>query len=75
MLGNAQVKLSWWQTAGAMDFLVRNADGDQLLFVHQGEGDLFCDYGHLPVKAGDYLYAAAWHHVAHRCRPSPWPCC
>ena len=34
----------------------RNADGDQLLFVHQGEGALFCDYGHIAYEAGDYLY-------------------
>ena len=55
VLGNAQVKLRWWQLAGAMEFLARNADGDELLFVHQGKGDLFCDYGHLAVKAGDYV--------------------
>ena len=39
-----------------MPALARNADGDQLLFVHQGRGDLFCDYGRLPFTAGDYLY-------------------
>jgi homogentisate 1,2-dioxygenase len=39
-----------------MDDLVRNADGDQLLFVHEGEGDLFCDYGRLGFRPGDYLY-------------------
>jgi homogentisate 1,2-dioxygenase len=39
-----------------MPALARNADGDQLLFIHQGAGDLFCDYGHLSYAAGDYLY-------------------
>ena len=39
-----------------MPALARNADGDQLLFVHQGGGDLFCDYGRLTFEAGDYLY-------------------
>ena len=39
-----------------MPALARNADGDQLLFVHQGDGELFCDYGRLPFEAGDYLY-------------------
>jgi homogentisate 1,2-dioxygenase len=38
-----------------MPFLVRNADGDDLIFVHQGKGDLFCDYGHLEISEGDYL--------------------
>jgi homogentisate 1,2-dioxygenase len=35
--------------------LARNGDGDQLLFVHRGVGDLFCDYGHLAILAGDYV--------------------
>jgi homogentisate 1,2-dioxygenase len=38
-----------------MDHLVRNADGDELLFVHAGSGDLYCDYGHLAIAAGDYV--------------------
>lgn len=38
-----------------MDHLVRNADGDELLFIHQGEGELFCDYGHLSIREGDYV--------------------
>ncbi len=41
--------------SGRMDHLVRNADGDELLFVHQGAGALYCDYGHLPFTTGDYL--------------------
>jgi len=55
VLHNAHVRLRWWQLAGAMDHLVRNADGDELLFVHAGEGELFCDYGHLAIEAGDYI--------------------
>ena len=35
--------------------LARNADGDQLLFVHAGRGALFCDWGHLDYRDGDYL--------------------
>ena len=42
--------------AGAFDGpLVRNSDGDELVFIHQGEGDLYCDYGHLAVREGDYI--------------------
>src|SRR5499433_348493 len=55
VLGNAQVKLRWWTRTEPMDFLVRNADGDELIFVHQGSGGLFCDYGHIGLRAGDYL--------------------
>lgn len=52
---NASVRLRYWVCPRAMDHLARNADGDELLFVHAGEGDLFCDYGHLAVRAGDYV--------------------
>jgi homogentisate 1,2-dioxygenase len=38
-----------------MPDLARNADGDELFFVHRGAGDFFCDYGHLKLAAGDYL--------------------
>jgi homogentisate 1,2-dioxygenase len=38
-----------------MDHLVRNADGDELIFIHRGAGDLYCDYGHLDFSEGDYL--------------------
>jgi len=38
-----------------MRHLVRNADGDELLFVHEGAGHLYCDFGHLPYRDGDYL--------------------
>ena len=38
-----------------MTHLARNGDGDQLLFIHQGRADLFCDYGHMAIKAGDYV--------------------
>ncbi|HUO12918.1 MAG TPA: homogentisate 1,2-dioxygenase [Caulobacteraceae bacterium] len=56
VLHNAQVELRFWKLAAPMPALARNADGDQLLFVHQGAGDLFCDYGHLVVAPGDYVY-------------------
>ena len=55
VLGNTHVKLRYWHLPNAMDFLARNADGDELIFVHAGDGDLFCDYGHLAIRAGDYV--------------------
>ena len=56
VLGNAAVEVRFWKLSAAMPALARNADGDQLLFVHEGAGDLFCDYGRLAYAAGDYLY-------------------
>ena len=38
-----------------MENLARNGDGDQLLFIHRGDGSLFCDFGHLRYEAGDYI--------------------
>jgi len=55
LLFNAQVRIRFWRVSGKMDALARNADGDELLFVHQGRGDLFCDFGHLAFEAGDYI--------------------
>ncbi len=55
LLHNAHCRLRWWRLAGSMDQLARNADGDELLFVHAGSGALFCDYGHLRIEAGDYV--------------------
>jgi homogentisate 1,2-dioxygenase len=56
VLGNAAVDIRFWKLAAPMANLARNADGDQLLFVHQGRGDLFCDYGRIAYGPGDYLY-------------------
>ncbi len=55
VLANGNMKMRYWKTSGAMGHLVRNADGDDLLFVHQGHGDLYCDYGHMGFRDGDYI--------------------
>jgi homogentisate 1,2-dioxygenase len=55
LLFNAQVRIRFWRVSGKMDALARNADGDELLFVHQGRGELFCDFGRLSFEKGDYI--------------------
>src|SRR5690348_11497407 len=55
ILANASVRVRWWALPRKMVDLARNADGDELLFVHGGAGELFCDYGHLSLETGDYL--------------------
>jgi homogentisate 1,2-dioxygenase len=55
LLHNASVRIRFWRTSGKMDALARNADGDELLFVHQGRGDLYCDFGRLAFETGDYV--------------------
>ena len=54
-LGNSQVGIRYWRMNGRMDHLARNGDGDELLFIHEGAGDLFCDFGHLAFGDGDYI--------------------
>ena len=55
LLHNAHVKIRLWEMAESMQELVRNADGDELLFIHSGSGHLFCDYGHLEFREGDIV--------------------
>jgi homogentisate 1,2-dioxygenase len=55
LLSNASCRIALWRVDAPMPRLQRNADGDVLLFIHEGEGDLFCDFGHLPYRDGDYI--------------------
>jgi homogentisate 1,2-dioxygenase len=55
LLSNSSVKFRLWHAHRPMPALARNADGDDLLFIHDGDGDLFCDFGHLAYRDGDYL--------------------
>ncbi len=55
VLHNAATDIRFWKLDQAMERLARNGDGDQLLFIHDGDGALFCDFGHLAYEAGDYI--------------------
>lgn len=56
LLENADLRIGWWpRPAGTPDWFLRNADGDVLYLVHDGEGRLETEYGPLPYRAGDYL--------------------
>lgn len=55
LLHNAHCKFRLWDLNEPMPRLARNADGDELLFVHDGAGELYCDYGHLTLRDGDYV--------------------
>ncbi|MEN0651779.1 MULTISPECIES: homogentisate 1,2-dioxygenase [Hyphobacterium] len=56
VLYNKATDIRFWKLAEPMTALARNGDGDQLLFIHAGRADLFCDFGHLAVEPGDYVY-------------------
>lgn len=55
VLHNASCEIRFWKLDAAMPALARNGDGDQILFIHEGAGALFCDFGHLAFEAGDYI--------------------
>ncbi|WP_444909976.1 homogentisate 1,2-dioxygenase [Microbulbifer sp. TRSA005] len=55
LLRNENSLVGLWICREPMDHLIRNADGDQLLFVHNGSGKLFCDFGRLSIRDGDYI--------------------
>jgi homogentisate 1,2-dioxygenase len=38
-----------------MDYYFKNADGDELIFVHDGNGILYSQFGKLEVRKGDYI--------------------
>lgn len=55
VLHNPHCQFRIWKLEKNMDFLARNGDGDDLFFIHEGAGELFCDYGHLTIRDGDYI--------------------
>jgi homogentisate 1,2-dioxygenase len=55
LLRNPHVQFRYWRAQNSMRDLARNSDGDELLFIHEGSGELFCDYGHLSFREGDYI--------------------
>lgn len=55
LLHNTHCRYRYWSCEQSMQALARNADGDDLWFIHQGAAELFCDYGHLSLREGDYV--------------------
>lgn len=55
LLHNSSCAMRSWRCETSMDHLARNADGDDLLFIHNGAAELYCDYGHMTLRDGDYV--------------------
>lgn len=55
LLVNEDVALAFCRPAEAMEYFYKNADGDDLLFVHEGRGRLETMFGTLAYGEGDYL--------------------
>jgi len=54
-LRNADVQLGIAKLNSDMKVFVRNGDGDEVRFIHEGVGILETDYGDLEYKKGDYI--------------------
>lgn len=54
-LTNADCTLSFARLKMPMEYYFRNADGDEILFIHKGEGEIETDFGPLQYEKGDYL--------------------
>jgi homogentisate 1,2-dioxygenase len=54
-LGNHDVTLYVSRRSQPMPFYYRNADGDELIFVHRGAGTIETDFGPLTFEKGDYI--------------------
>lgn len=55
LLTNQDVTLHMASLDTPMPYYFRNADADEVLFVHGGEGELETDFGPLQYEKGDYL--------------------
>ena len=55
VLSNADCRVAMAAIREPMPYLFRNADGDELLFVHAGAGRIETDFGPLAYETGDYL--------------------
>jgi homogentisate 1,2-dioxygenase len=55
LMFNENVIFSVSRPIEQMDYFYKNADGDDLIFVHEGSGTLQSQFGHLRFREGDYL--------------------
>jgi homogentisate 1,2-dioxygenase len=55
LLGNHQVSIAFHRYDEGRSEFLRDADGDELFFVHAGEGTLGTEYGPLTYRPGDHL--------------------
>jgi len=55
ILFNQDVIMSYARFEKSFVNFFRNADFDEMIFVHEGEGKLETNYGHLEIKKGDYV--------------------
>ena len=66
LMGNSEVCISIARPDQPMDYFYRYAHGDEVLFVHEGTGQLQTQFGVLHYRPGDYLViptGTIWQHI------------
>ncbi len=71
LLENHDVKIGFMQAQGLMPYFFRNADGDNVYFIHEGGGTLETDFGPLQYERGDYIVVPKGTTVRFSTAPSP----
>ena len=56
LLGNDDVRLALCSPTEPMDYYYRNASCDELVYVHEGRGELRSPLGRVAFTAGDYVH-------------------
>jgi homogentisate 1,2-dioxygenase len=56
VMGNDDVRLALAGPTEESDYFYRNAVADELVFIHDGEGELHSPFGVLPFRKGDYVH-------------------
>ena len=52
---NPNIVISKAHITDSMDYLYRNGNNDELLFVHSGKGTFKSNFGNMSIKPGDYI--------------------
>jgi homogentisate 1,2-dioxygenase len=55
LMFNDDVEIAFCRPAEAQEYFFRNGEGDEVVFVHQGSGELETTFGTLPYRAHDYI--------------------
>lgn len=55
VFGNEDIKIAISSPNQEMNYFYRNAQGDEVFFVHEGKGQVESIFGTLPYQKGDYM--------------------
>jgi homogentisate 1,2-dioxygenase len=55
LMWNNDVEIAVCKPADEQHYFFRNGEGDEVIFVHEGSGELETTFGRLPYSEGDYI--------------------